>query len=253
MDVHVLALTATATKATFDCVCERVAMKSPSLIGLSPHRSNIYYSVHPYIDVQELSDCLAAELRLQSRKTPKTVIFCQRLEDTAMLYLSLQKTLGHSFTYPAGYPSRQQYRLVEMYTRACRPEFKESVLNSFTSLSGALRIVIATTAFGMGIDCPDIDRIIHWGAPSTLEQYAQETGRAGRDGRQATALMYYKQSGRHIEEAVHSYACNQTECRKQKLFRSFLFCNLDVSSVTRCQCCDVCACICTCESCNDFD
>ena len=51
-------------------------------------------------------------------------------------------------------------------------EKKEEVLRLF---NGKLRIVIATTAFGLGIDCPDIRRIIHWGSPRTLEEYAQET------------------------------------------------------------------------------
>ena len=157
-DVNVLALTATATKATFDCVCVRLSMKSPSIIGLSPHRSNIYYCVQPYVKLKELSSRLADELQNESNKTPKTVIFCRRLEDTALcIYLSLQQSLGQKFTYPVGYLNRQQFRLVDMYTRACRPEFKESVLKAFMLPNGNLRIVIATMAFGMGIDCPDIE------------------------------------------------------------------------------------------------
>ena len=181
------------------------------------------------------------------------MIFCRKLEDTVLLYLSLQQSLGQKFTYPVGYPNRQQFRLVDMYTRACRPEFKESVLKAFTLPNGNLRIVIATMAFGMGIDCPDIERVIHWGAPSTLEQYAQETGRAGRDGRQARAILFFKVSGRHIEEAVISYASTETQCRKRNLFENFLFCNLDFSDITKCKCCDVCASICTCVSCNTVD
>ena len=98
-----------------------------------------------------------------------------------MLYISLKNALGQHFTYPTGSKNLQKNRLVDMYTRACRPEFKESLLDLFVQPGNHLRVVIATTAFGMGIDCPDINRIIHWGTPSSLEQYAQETGRAGRD------------------------------------------------------------------------
>ena len=90
-----------------------------------------------------------------------------------------------------------------MYTWACRVEFKETILKSFTSCDGILRV--ATTAFSMGIDCTDIERIIHWGTPGTLEQYVQETGRAGRDGRQAKAILLYGKPGRYVEEQMNPY------------------------------------------------
>ena len=171
-----------------------------------------------------------------------------------MLYISLQNALGQHFTYPTGSKNLEKNRLVDMYTRACRPEFKESLLDLFVQPGNHLRVVIATTAFGMGIDCPDINRIIHWGTPSSLEQYAQETGRAGRDGKQAYAILYYKIKERHIEEPVHVYCRTVTECRKQLLFKSFLFYNDDFSSsdnnVKDCKCCDVCAIICTCALCK---
>lgn len=67
---------------------------------------------------------------------------------------------------------------------------KEEVLKLFSECNGKLRLIIATTAFGMGIDCPDIRRIIHWGTPATLEEYVQETRRSGRDGEPATATFY---------------------------------------------------------------
>ena len=53
-----------------------------------------------------------------------------------------------------------------------------------------LRVVIATIAFGMGLDCPNVRRIIHWGPSNDVEAYIQETGRAGRDGESAEALLY---------------------------------------------------------------
>ena len=56
--------------------------------------------------------------------------------------------------------------------------------------------MIATSAFGLGVDIPDIRRIIHWGLPSTKEEYVQETGRAGRDGEDAHAILYEGKRGR---------------------------------------------------------
>ena len=78
-----------------------------------------------------------------------------------------------------------------MYTTACTPEVCESILSTFTSTQSHVRLVIATSSFGMGIDCPDIRHIVHWSAPEDLETYAQETGRAGRDGNYSEAILYY--------------------------------------------------------------
>ena len=73
---------------------------------------------------------------------------------------------------------------------------REKVLSSFTTSCNTLRLLITTTAFGMGVDCRDIRYIVHWGVPSDVEQYVQETGRAGRDGLQAQAILYHGKTGK---------------------------------------------------------
>ena len=70
-----------------------------------------------------------------------------------------------------------------MFHRLTADRNKDHVLSEFARSDSTLRIVFATVAFGMGIDIPDIEQVIHWGAPCGLEQFAQESGRAGRDGR----------------------------------------------------------------------
>ena len=67
---------------------------------------------------------------------------------------------------------------------------------TFSKSDTSLRLVIATSAFGMGVDCPDIRTVIHWGLPSTLEEYVEETGKSGLDGYPATAVLYRKKGGR---------------------------------------------------------
>ena len=83
---------------------------------------------------------------------------------------------------------------------------------------------MATIAFGTGLDCPDVRRIIHWGPPSDIESDIQEVGRAGRDGHQAAAVLYYTASDRgaqHVENTIKEYCGNIDKCRTELLFKDF--------------------------------
>ena len=77
-----------------------------------------------------------------------------------------------------------------MFTAASTAEKKEEVLDAFVRTEGRLHLIIATTSFGMGIDCPNIRNIIHWGIPDSIKEYVQETGRCGQDGKTSIALLY---------------------------------------------------------------
>ena len=152
-------------------------------------------------------------------------------------------------TDPPGLPNEVEYRLITMYSRASTEHFKETVTNLFAERSSTLRLIIATAAFGMGIDYPDIDQIIHWGSPSTVEQYAQEVGRAGREGQKACAILSHGHVNRHTEMSMKHYCENKKECRRTKLYKSFIMykkCDSD----NKCECCDICAMNCKCMLCS---
>ena len=76
---------------------------------------------------------------------------------------------------------------------------------SFSKVDSTLRVLIATTAFGMGVDIPNISWIVHWSPPRLIEDYVQETGRAGRDGSTATALLVYGHLHRTVSSSMKKY------------------------------------------------
>ena len=114
------------------------------------------------------------------------------------MYTLFQSILGANFTEPSGAPDLVKYRLVDMYTRCTEPSIKEEIVTEFAKEDGRLRIVLGTIAFGMGLDCPDVRQIIHWGMSSDIESYIQETGRSGRDGYMAIAVIFYCSSDNKI-------------------------------------------------------
>ncbi len=78
-----------------------------------------------------------------------------------------------------------------MFHRSTASLNKEHVRQEFSKQDSTLRLVFATVAFGMDVDIPDIECVVLWGAPPGLENFAQESGRAGRDGRHSSSLIYY--------------------------------------------------------------
>ena len=246
--VPVLALTATALMDTYQEVLNRLSMKNPNLIALPPDRSNIVYSLHPIATLQDLGESLYKDFTGKD-VFPKTILFVRKYKDCADLYSTLLHKLGHNFTHPPGYPNTSEFRVVEMFSGVLTTDKKNQVLSTFSTIDSSLRLVIATSAFGLGIDISDIRRVIHWGLPSSIEEYVQEAGRAGRDGHISHAILYEGHVGKSLDKRIKDYQENTTICRRRFLFKEFLkFCEKDIN-VYGCSCCDVCARECSCENC----
>lgn len=248
--VRILALTATATCSTMDIIVERLSLRDYVVVALPPNRPNIKLTLQPSKDLQEYSLELSEQLRSLKLNYPKTILFCQSYKDCSMFYLCINHYLGNDKTHPSRYPNLLEYRLITMYTRASTTPMKEMIASLFSEKSSNLQMVIATTAFGMGVDFPDIDQIIHWGPPSNLEQYAQEVGRAGRGGQKSCAILMYDKVNRHSELTMKRYCENKEECRRKKLFENFVMYEPCIYKV-KCECCDICAMTCHCSLCKN--
>jgi len=157
------------------------------------------------------------ELVLKRNQFPKTIIYGRTFGICADIYLYLKKCLGVAFTYPQDAPDLPDFRLVEMFTSVTECKHKSKILELFKTKS-SLRVVVATIAFRMGVDCPDIRQIIHIGVPDDTGSYIHEIGRAGRDGLLSVATLLHSRVYHKVDEDIKMYAANSTDCRRKVLF-----------------------------------
>ncbi len=167
-DVPMLALTATADEHTRQDITERLKLNGARRFVASFDRPNIRYLVAE--KRQPLTQVLQF---LESWPNASGIIYClsrKRVEDLAV---NLQRHGIKAAAYHAGMPGRT----------------REKVQDDF--LRDRIKVIVATIAFGMGVDKPNVRFVIHHDLPKSIESYYQETGRAGRDGLESEALLLY--------------------------------------------------------------
>lgn len=185
----------------------------------------------------------------------KVIIFCRTYDEVTSIYFHLKHQLGVGFTEPPGAPDITQFRLIDMYTHCTHTAVKDAILLHFKQDSN-LRIVVATIAFSLGVDCPDIRQVIHWGVPEDMESFIQETGRAGRDGKLSSSLLFYSRrelNKRRTSEQLIKYCQNEdNQCCRKVIFADFDNCERfsTSNSISKCMCCYVCKQSCECGQCQ---
>lgn len=164
-EVPVLALTASATKLVADDIMQQLDFESPNIIRSSFARPNLSYAVRHTDDKQEQL------MRIVEAVQGTGIIYMRTREGCEQMAERLQQA-GHSAAfYHAGLPHAERDIRQEEWT------------------SGKVRIMVATSAFGMGIDKADVRFVVHFTMSDSLESYYQEAGRAGRDGRRSYAVL----------------------------------------------------------------
>lgn len=237
--VNIMALTATATVTLRKEVARMISMKNEAVIAMSPNRFNIIYSVKSMTTIAQIFSPLVSAICEMSIKVPKTIIYCRTRDDVANLYLFFKTALKENFVYPTDAPDHPDYRIVDMYMSSTDPQVKQIIAHRFTTEENP-RVLIATVPFGMGIDCPDVRQVIHYGSPNNTESYVQETGRAGRDGLTAVAILLVKPIHKKPNQEMSDYISNITVCRRVELFKNFDNWEEIYACASTNTCCDIC-------------
>ena len=232
-DVPLLAITATATNVVCQDICKVLNLNTRKPIKTSFDRPNLY------LEVRRKSSSMVNDILpiIKDHEDKSIIIYCLTKKDTFNICSILKLHHIKCGMYHAGLPTEEKMQTHQDF------------------LKNDIRVIVATIAFGMGINKPDVRVVVHYGSPKNIEGYYQEIGRAGRDGKKAYCYAFYnfrdfkiqesfiancedstyQKSQLKLLEQIKYYITTTTQCRRQILLEYF-----DEDYDHSCGMCDIC-------------
>lgn len=217
--VPIIALTATATPKVQLDIIQNLQIAGAKVVLSSFNRPNLYYEIRPKKDPSHAITETIKFVKGQGRKSG--IVYCLSRKKVEEIADQLNVNGIKAVPYHAGLDSAVRSRHQDMF-------LKEDV-----------QVVVATIAFGMGIDKPDVRFVIHYDVPKSIEGYYQETGRGGRDGKEGNCILFYdfadiiklekfmkdkpvseRESGRMLLYEMASF-CESGMCRRKHILHYF--------------------------------
>ena len=168
---------------------------------------------------------------------PRHIVFCPSIKLCAEVYS----------TFRIHVPERMEY--VQMFHSCTTDAVKDALREDMEKENGKIRILIATSPVGMGVNYKGLNNILHYGPPKDLDAFIQQLGRAGRDGTQSYQMLIY--NGRHLrklEEDMMKYVQNNEICRRRQLLGAYD--SIPCEGIVNHLCCDICSKNCQCDDVN---
>ena len=240
--------TATSTPENEDMLQKTMLLSDPVIIKTNPNRHNIFYrkierppSQQTNDHLDEILDEICTKLSTDSSSYPLTIVYA----DTKVIsycYWFLDTKLGdQQYCKDDKIPEN---RIFAQYHQEYSEKMKNLIVTELCKANSTIRIVFATVALGLGLDAPHIRQVIHYKPPTSLEQYFQETGRAGRDGEASAAVLYYNNTDIRtnrpgMTKQMRDFCKSETTCLRKTLLSHFGW-EVPIDTDKK-ECCSVCS------------